>query len=55
VKEYEEIETKMKRHEEEIAEEFGVFHSVSLRDFYTYWLLKKAEEERANNLNKKEE
>ncbi|WP_181833286.1 hypothetical protein [Bacillus taeanensis] len=55
MKEYEDLEVKIKLHEEEIAEEFGVFHSVSLRDFFTYWLLKKAEEERENDLNKKEE
>lgn len=41
--------------QEEIAEEFGVFQTVSERDFLTFHLLKKArkEKEKAENKRKK--
>lgn len=34
------------QNKEEIAEEFGVFQTLSERDFFTYHLLKKAKKEK---------
>ncbi|MFA8437520.1 hypothetical protein [Pueribacillus sp. YX66] len=39
---------------EEIAEEFGVFQTMSERDFLTFHLLKKAHEEKEKKKMKKE-